>query len=67
MLCLNSVTAGLFPAFVAGSDPENIYFFFLINQDCCPLKNLIRYFGACQGVANGNQGHNSSVVLDLIR
>ena len=66
MLCLNSVTAGLFLAFLAFSDLENIYLFF-INQNCYPWKNLIRYFGACQGVANGNQGQNGSMVLDLIR
>lgn len=63
---LNSVTTGLFLAFLAFSDLENIYLFF-INQNYYPWKNLIRYSGACQGVANGNQGQNGSVVLDLIR
>lgn len=66
MLRLNSVTAGLFIAFLAFSDLGNIYLFF-INQNSYPWKNLIRYFGACQGVANGNQGQNGSMVLDLIR
>ena len=66
MLRLNPVSTGLFLAFLAFSDLENIYLFF-INQNCYPWKNLIRYFGACQGVANGNQGQNGSMVLDLIR
>lgn len=66
MLHLNSVTTGPLLAFLAFSDLENIYLFF-INQKCYPWKNLIRYFGACQEAANGNRGQNGSMVLDLIR
>lgn len=69
--CLNAVTAGLFITFLV------VYFFFswprkylliFYKSELLSLeKKLIRYFGSCQDVANGNQGQNSIMVLDLIR
>lgn len=71
------MTAGLFITFLVVYffflDLENIYSFFFLfffsKSELLSLgkKKLIRYFGACQGVANGNQGQTSIMVLDLIR
>lgn len=55
MLRVNPGTTGPCLAFLAFPDLENIYFFFFFSYKSELLslkKNLIRYFGACQGVAN---------------